>query len=93
MSGELCNVHLEECCDVRVVTVLRDGLWRKKYRFPQSDCSMDFQMKIHIAHFFPEMTCSSRSSRDCKSLEHILLYHGNQQFRNLIKRLHLNCVA
>lgn len=52
MGGELCKVHLEECCDVRVVTVLRVGLWRKNYLFLQSDCSIDFQMKIHIAHFF-----------------------------------------
>lgn len=59
MSDKLGNVHLEEYHDVRVVTVLHVGLWRKNYLFPQSDCSIDFQMKIHGADFFQEMTCSS----------------------------------
>lgn len=68
MSGELCKVHLKECCDVRVVTVLHVGLWRKNYLFLQSDCSIGFQMKIHIAHFFPEMTCSSRCSETINAL-------------------------
>lgn len=92
MSGELCSVLLEEFCDVRVVTVLHIGLWRKNFLFLQSDCSIDFQVKIHVAHLFPEVTYSSWCSETLNT-SNVSFSHGNQQFRNLIKRLHLNCVA